>query len=232
MQPKRVLHQYLADLMGEPDSGDPIKARVSAQTPSTDPTIAAASCEKRLEATVGTKHVVEDIPKARCTADEFIAEQDPLAAVASSGIPGWAEAPFQILMFRVCGVNLAVPLNELDGIARWNGKSTPIPGQPDWQIGLFLHEQKKISLVDLTSLIMPERAATENEETARYLLLVGGARWGLLCNSIQRPGLVRADNIRWSRNREKRPWSYGIIIENLTVLLNIDALLMMLGPRK
>ncbi|MCP4283753.1 MAG: chemotaxis protein CheW [Gammaproteobacteria bacterium] len=232
MQPKRVLHQYLADLMGEPDGGDPIKARVSAQTPSADPTIAAASCEKQFQATIGIKHAAEDLPAAGRTADEFIAEQDPLAAAASSGMPGWAEAPFQILMFRVCDVNLAVPLNELDGIARWNGKSTPIPGQPDWQLGLFLHQQKKISLVDLTSLIMPERAATENEEKASYLLLVGGARWGLLCNSIQRPGLVRADNIRWSQSWGKRRWSHGIIIENLTVLLNIDALLMMLGPRK
>ncbi|MCP5409356.1 MAG: chemotaxis protein CheW [Chromatiaceae bacterium] len=131
-------------------------------------------------------------------------------------------------MIRVHGVNLAVPLDRLDTIARWNGESTPIPGQPRWQIGLFLHERKKVSLVNLSRLIMPERQMTDSPPPG-YLLLIGGARWGVVCDSIQRPRLLRAEEVRWSRNRQIRPWSHGIVVESLSVLLNIDALLAAIG---
>ena len=204
MQPKTVLHDYLADLLGEPDSGQ---------------TLAEAAPGYSQSAVSPTKE----------PAGEFQVDESFLTAANLPEIPEWAQNPFQILLFRFNGINLAVPLNDLDSITRWNGKSTPIPGQPKWQPGLLLHQEKKVSLVDLSSLIMPERAVTAEGISLGYLLLVGGARWGLICDTIQRPRLISADDMRWSRNHKNRPWSYGFVVENLAALLNVGALLRILG---
>lgn len=217
MQPKSVICEYLADLMGEPVDGKPLDQNVAERICPAEPTTSAHTPEECRTHTSG-----------KYAADQIIEQESTPATTALSGIPDWAVNPFQVLMIRVHGVNLAVPLDRLDTIARWNGESTPIPGQPRWQIGLFLHERKKVSLVNLSRLIMPERQMTDSPPPG-YLLLIGGARWGVVCDSIQRPRLLRAEEVRWSRNRQIRPWSHGIVVESLSVLLNIDALLAAIG---
>jgi purine-binding chemotaxis protein CheW len=169
------------------------------------------------------------VAAGECPAVGFSAEKKRLPVAVAPGLPEWALAPFQILLFRIRGVDLAVRLKELDSILRWNGESTAIPGQPGWQRGLFLHQRGVVSLVDLSGLIMPERSMPDADALPAYLLLVGGARRGVLCDSIQRPRLVCADDVRWHLSREKRPWSYGIMAENLAMLLDVNALMRMLG---
>ena len=70
-------------------------------------------------------------------ADQIIEQESTPVTTALSGIPDWAVNPFQVLMIRVHGVNLAVPLDRLDTIARWNGAvdtdSRPAP-VADWPV--------------------------------------------------------------------------------------------------
>lgn len=169
------------------------------------------------------------MPADGCAAGRFDAAENREAVAVSPEIPDWAADPFQVLMIRVRGVDLAVPLHDLDSIVRWNGQATSIPGQPGWQRGLYLHKEKRVSLVNLTRLIMPERELAGSAVLSGYLLLVGSSRWGLICDTIQRPRLLQAADVRWSRNRQFRSWSHGIIIGNLCVLLNINALLGIMG---
>lgn len=229
MQPKSVLYEYLADLLGEPAGGSFEGAAGDIRTVASATAFADCAHASRSEQpTAVTLPVDIGLCAGEYSAGRLEkAPRWPVDAVAS-GIPGWAVDPFQVLFIRAHGVDLALPLHQLDTIVRWNGAATSIPGQPRWQIGLMLHKQRKVSLVDLSTLIMPERQVAETPPGG-YLLLVGGARWGLACDSIQRPRLLRAGDVRWRRNREIRPWSHGVIVEDLTVLLNIEALLMVLG---
>jgi chemotaxis signal transduction protein len=234
MQPKTVLHDYLTSLLSEPDKRKSITERTFGETHPEQDSTRAASCKDQSRAdpnACGAGHGYTEAPARARPVGGIRAEESRVHLAITPAIPDWALKPFQILLFRIRGMNLAVRLNELDSIARWNGQTTPIPGQPRWQRGLFLHQQRKVSLVDLSGLIMPERSAPETVSLATCLLLVDGARRGLLCDSIQRPGLVRADDIRWSRNRKNRPWAYGIITENLAVLLDVNALLRILGTK-
>jgi len=220
MQPKSVLYDYLSDLMGQPDNGKASVEQAPENSRSAPPLSIVSSYAEAVQsepATVGER-----------TAEGFREEQNRQAAAAPSGMPGWAVDPFQVLIIRAHGFDLAVPLHQLDSIVRWNGHSTWIPGQPRWQRGLFLYKQSKVRLVDLSRLIMPDRQLSDAPSSG-YLLLIGGARWGLTCDSIHRPRLLRAEEVRWSRNRKIRPWSHGIMVENLSVLLNVDALLAELG---
>ena len=220
MQPNNVLYEYLTDLITEPDDQQ-VSQPSFGDIKSEQSVPAESDCRQRLNVDPTTGRTLTD--------EQPAPNRHSTVAAVSPGIPDWAAEPFQVLMFRLHGVNLGVPLHYLDSIARWNGRSTSIPGQSWWQIGLFLHNRKLISLIDLSRLIMPERITSSTKTAAGYLLLVGGARWGLTCDSIQRPKLVRAGDVRWSRNRQTRRWSHGIMIENLSVLLNVDALLEIVG---
>jgi chemotaxis signal transduction protein len=232
MQPNKVMQDYLVELLGRPHCGKPSTERAVRPTHAVEPATSTPACGD--EPQVDQSAVAEKLDKAELSAGKRAAartglERGPVDGATGSEIPAWATEPFQILIFRVHGVVLSVPLQKLDSISRWNGQSTSIPGQPDWQRGLYLLGNKRVSLVDLSRLIMPERDATATAVLPGYLLLVGGARWGLLCDTIQRPRLVRATDVRWRRRGKHRPWSHGIVVENLSVLLHVDALLTMLG---
>ena len=232
MQPRNLLYQYLVDLMEEPGGGKMPAGEPAGNRDTMEPaaTTAAVAVELERSPTVpGAEQDAGDPLTGECAEGRFTASERREAVAVSPEIPEWAEAPFQVLMIRVRGVNLGVPLHYLDSIVRWNGQATSIPGQPGWQPGLYLHKAQSVALVNLARLIMPERDLASGAASSGYLLLVGHSRWGLICDAIQRPRLLRAADVRWCRSRQFRSWSHGIIIGDLCVLLNINALLELMG---
>ena len=132
---------------------------------------------------------------------------------------------------QIRDVELAVPLSALDTIVRWDRRTTRLPGQPSWQRGVTAHRGRPLRLVDLAGVIMPERASATVDEpdTQAYLMVVGGARCGLICDRIKRPQMVATEDVRWSGRYRYRPWARGVLKKELAVLLDVDALLRILG---
>lgn len=208
MQPQTLLYEYLHELIGgehHASAGQPAAAEsvsISKESAPAGRQQVETTCSRAADHSAGDPGVVSKSDEER-----------PVIVAESPQIPDWAESRFQVLLFSLRGITLGVPLNALDSIVRWNGRSTRLPGQPRWQLGLFLHEGRKIRLVDLASLIMPERMSQVSSGSG-YLLLVGGARWGLICDHIQRPIEVCASDISWRRQRQIRPWCFGVIVES------------------
>jgi chemotaxis signal transduction protein len=229
MQPKTLLYEYLHDLIGDEEQSNSGQIKVAENRP-----VQVASIPASPEsAPAGSQQLIATWSQANHSARDpsvsgYGVEQRSVNAAESPNIPDWAGSRFQVLMFSLRGITLGVPLQAIDSIVRWNGRSTPIPGQPGWQVGLFLHEGRKIALVDLSSLIMPERM-TQAAGGTGYLLLVGGSRWGLICDYIQRPIELCAGDISWRRNRQIKPWCFGVIVQKLSVLLDVDAVIRKLG---
>ena len=144
-------------------------------------------------------------------------------------VPMWASEPFQCLMFKVSGVRLAMPLMTIDSIAEWDGRLNKIPGQPPWCLGVMRHRGQKVVVLDTGRLLMPERPAQAKRPGRGYVLLVGGGRWGLACDALQRPEMLEADAVKWRQAGAPRPWIAGTVIEKLCLLLEVDALLSHLG---
>ncbi len=154
-------------------------------------------------------------------------------AVEAAEYPAWAREPFQCLFFTIKGVRFAIPLFALNSIAEWSGDAVVLPGQPDWYRGVILHRQQRVVVVDLARLIMPERgweqAEHDSSQEKRHLLIVGEGRWGLSCDRLQRPETLRMDAVKWCAPGGNRPWVAGTVIDKLCVLLDMDALLEMIG---
>ena len=232
MQPHRVLEAYFNDLLRPSvEQPAPVDRRAVRLAPQAAVTRCDAGAAEHREPS-DSDHVIsvdgEVSMVGNGDSDEYRAGDD-LSAAPTAEPPGWAAESFQILPFRAAGVDLAVRLTDLASIARWTGAARVIPGQPLWQRGLYLHHAEVVSVVDLSTLIrLPSIPVTA---AACYLLLIGGGAWGLPCDCLQRPRWVHADQVRWRAGGTARPWSYGILIEELTLLLNVDALLQMFGTK-
>jgi purine-binding chemotaxis protein CheW len=146
-------------------------------------------------------------------------------------MPRWAKAPFQVLMFEVWGVTLGVTLASLLGILELREAIYRLPGQSVWQLGILTHRQQKIVVIDTASLIMPERVGPERvniDLSGSYLLLIGGGEVGLLFDAINTTLKIDNRGVRWRLGSVRQPWLAGIIIERLSVLMDVDGLLGMI----
>jgi purine-binding chemotaxis protein CheW len=171
--------------------------------------------------------VAEEVLETQAAPVEETVEQESTEPV----VPEWAEEPFQCLLFRLRGMTLAVPLLSLDGILKPEGESTLIPGQPDWHRGVIANREQQVVVVDTAQLVMPERLhkAPEEEGVGSHILLIGGGRWGLTCDTLSKPVFLNKDEVRWSIDRPDKRWMAGTVIDKLCILLDIEGLLETIG---
>lgn len=145
--------------------------------------------------------------------------------------PDWAREQFQCLLLTVQGMTLATSLLALDNIVKWDTDLTIIPGQPQWHLGVLQHRDRKIVVVDLARLLMPEKlnGVSASRENGSHILIIGDNRFGLACDSLAKPLVLNKEEVHWSGLHPDRPWMAGTIREKLSVLLDINALLEMIG---
>ena len=139
----------------------------------------------------------------------------------------------EYLLFKVAGfLTLSVPLARLNGIMKWNGELTPIPGHADWFLGLVSNRGQQVKVIDIAKFVIPEnhksRQAVEAEREFKHLLLVDGGRFGLACDELGQVLKLTSDKIRWRPDRSNRPWLAGTIIEQMSALLDVDSFTEML----
>ena len=161
------------------------------------------------------------------------AEQPVSAQVAVSvnrwlanGRPHWAQDRFECLLFNVAGLKLAVPLICLGGIHAVEDADdlTPLPGMPDWLLGLMPTAHGNLRVVDTARWVMPERQVTGYARQMRYVIRISGSEWGLACDAVDKSFRVQPDAVRWRTERSKRPWLAGTLVEQMCAVLDMEAL--------
>jgi purine-binding chemotaxis protein CheW len=134
------------------------------------------------------------------------------------------------LLFTVNGVNLAIPLIALSGILPLQASISRLPGQPVWALGVQLNRDSKVVVVDTRRLLMPELDVAQAEQVKQtHLLLIGNGERGLSVDSLKGTITLEKDAVRWRSGAARRPWYAGIIVEKLTVLLDVDGVVEMLA---
>ncbi|EKE75395.1 chemotaxis protein CheW [Gallaecimonas xiamenensis] len=170
-----------------------------------------------------------DVVKAPpAPAQEVPAEPAAAIAAEAKAEPVRPEGSFQVLLFDVDGLELAVPLDSLGGIHQLTEVS-PLFGKPDWFKGIMLHRNQKIRVVDTARWVMPDKIKhQENDQNYRYLVMLGDSPWGLACQSLVRTEKIDSASVRWRQGASKRPWLAGMVKERMCALLDVEALLGML----
>jgi purine-binding chemotaxis protein CheW len=139
-------------------------------------------------------------------------------------------AEFQVLLFEVAGMTLAVPLTELGGIHQIETVN-PLFGKPAWFKGVLLHRDEKYNVVDTAKWVMPEKSAEKLAETAKYqyLIVLGESGWGLGCESLTATETLLPDDVKWRNVEASRPWLSGMVKKKMCALVNVQQLINMLN---
>lgn len=151
-----------------------------------------------------------------------------------NGRPAWAQQRFDVLLFKVSGLTLAVPLVALGQIQPLTDELTPLFGQVDWFMGLLPTPAGKIRTVNTAKFVMPERYDERFVETAQYVISIDGVPWGLAVDSVNQPITLDPEDVKWRSERSRRPWLAGTVKEHMCALLDIPRVgqLLMEADRK
>jgi len=139
----------------------------------------------------------------------------------ANGRPPWAQGNFDVLLFKVSGLTLAVPLVALGQIQPITEALTPIFGQADWFMGFQPTTLGKIRTVNTALFVMPERYDEEFLKTAKLVISINGLEWGLAVDSVNQPITLSPDAVKWRSERSKRPWLAGTVKEQMCALIDV-----------
>jgi len=145
-----------------------------------------------------------------------------------NGRPQWAQSRFDVLLFKVSGLTLAVPLISLGQIQPITDELAPLFGQADWFMGFQPTPQGKIRTVNTAKFVMPERYDENFVKNAKYVVSINGVPWGLAVDSVNQPISLMPDEVKWRGDRSKRPWLAGTVKEHMCALLDIPMIGQML----
>lgn len=198
--------------------------------PIVNPAIVEPVVETKPEVKIQEEVVVET--ETVIQAEEKKVEPEPVPLV-----PEWANEPFQILLFEVAGLKLAVPLIELCGVIEWKDSVTEMPGHADFYMGILRHLDYKIAVIDTARMVLPinkqEQLMDEDpRERVNHIVLIDDYKWGLACDKIGEVITLEPDEVRWRTSKTSRGWLAGTVIEHMCALLNSEGFAEMLVKGK
>ncbi|MCG8516730.1 MAG: chemotaxis protein CheW [Pseudomonadales bacterium] len=141
-----------------------------------------------------------------------------------AGRPGWSESPFECLIFRVAGLQLAVPLILLGAIHRLEQGVKPIPGRPPWYMGMLPGKDHNLKVVDSAQWIMAGRVPPDARDNYRFVIRLDNSDWALACDDVAQSFTLNPDEVRWRTSRSKRPWLAGTVKKQMCALIDVGAM--------
>ena len=238
--PSSALVSYLDDLLHTATS---TLTEVEEETPESRTEPPAADTQTRVEEAVPPEQlpvmpepgpeVAESVVPVP-VAEPVVAEQvetpaGPEPESTTEGRPDWAERPFECLIFRVAGLQLAVPLVLLGAIHRIEDRIKPIPGRPPWYMGMLPDRGVNLKVVDSAQWIMPGRAPADAREGYRFVIRLDDSDWSLACDEVAESFTLDPDQVRWRTSRSKRPWLAGTVVQHMCALIDVGAMARLLA---
>jgi purine-binding chemotaxis protein CheW len=168
--------------------------------------------------------VSETIASEPAVAESTQQDSEDSLAWMPNGRPVWAQERFEVLLFSVSGLTLAVPLIALGQIQPLTEDLTPLFGQADWFMGLQPTPVGKIRTVNTAKFVMPERYDDAFLQSAKYVVSIDGLPWGLAVDSVNQPISLQPEDVKWRSERSKRPWLAGTVKEHMCALIDIPTM--------
>ncbi|GAA5316937.1 MAG: hypothetical protein AseanaTS_21410 [Candidatus Pelagadaptatus aseana] len=202
-------------------SSAPVQTKTQTETrPVVDAYVKEAVTE--IEPTVAVEEIVEVEQSVEVEADS-VPEEELMQSLAwlDNGRPRWAQERFDVLLFSVSGLTLAVPLIALGQIQPLTDELTPLFGQADWFMGLQPTPMGKIRTVNTAKFVMPERYDDAFLESAKYVVSIDGLPWGLAVDEVNQPITLEPEDVKWRGERSKRAWLAGTVKQHMCALIDI-----------
>lgn len=145
------------------------------------------------------------------------------------GRPEWAGHAFECLIFKVAGLQLAVPLVLLGAIHRIDSELHEIPGRPPWFMGMLPSNERNLRVVDTAEWVMAGRVPEGAREGYKFIIRLDESDWGLACDEVAQSFTLSPDDVRWRSERSRRPWLAGTVVGHMCALLDVSAMTRLLS---
>lgn len=224
---RNALNLYLEALLNEvveDEEDQPVVEPLPQALLSPEPAEIDSTSEQGIQTTSSTAPVVEFVSP----------NEDSLSPIQNNEsdkppeIPQWALPRCQVLTFTLGTMQMAAPLEKLNGIIPFPERLTALPGQSPWFLGLARNRNQNVQVVDLASIIQPHaRYGSKSpapETTEQYLLLIGDGQWGIVCNRISTVLTLEPQQVQWGRSPHV-DYILGTVIDKMHSVLCIDTLL-------
>lgn len=155
--------------------------------------------------------------------------EEPPAESSPLERPPWSQKPFECLIFRVAGLQLAVPLVLLGAIHKIESKVKPIPGRPQWYMGMLPDRDQNLRIVDTAEWIMAGRVPGGAREGYRFVIRLDNSEWALACDEVAQSFTLDPEEVRWRSARSKRPWLAGTVIKHMCALIDVGTMASLLA---
>ncbi|MCW8987847.1 MAG: chemotaxis protein CheW, partial [Gammaproteobacteria bacterium] len=149
---KLAVSLFLDSLLREPEE----ETSIAVATPEITPVVEIKPIETVPEIEPSIAGKVNE-PEANVLTEKKVDSTAHIDITTDSIVPDWANEPFQILLFEVAGLKLAVPLIELSGVIEWRDTVTEMPGHADFYMGILQHLGYKIAVIDTARMVLPAK---------------------------------------------------------------------------
>lgn len=236
--PQSALSSYLDDLLYTATTTVPAEEPAPVVLETTvppAPTVKKAAVPVAEKKSVVVPESLKQVPEPQVTpvATPIPAAVQPTVQppppVEPEGRPDWSEKPFECLIFRVAGLQLAVPLILLGAIHRIDDRVKPIPGRPPWYMGMLLDRDQNLKVVDTAEWIMAGRVPPKAAEGYRFVIRLDNSDWALACDEVAQSFTLNPEEVRWRSARSKRPWLAGTVIQHMCALIDVGTMARLLA---
>ena len=153
---------------------------------------------------------------------------EPPKALKYPNAPAWAQESFDALLFDVCGLKLAVPMEALGKIIKVEHETNHLIGRPEWFIGAYSETDQRLFVVDTAKYIMPEKGFDLAADGFDYIIQLQRTQWTLACKNVKTTVRLEPDQVKWRSAQGKRKWLAGTVVEQMCALLHVDSLIELL----
>lgn len=177
--------------------------------------------------TVETQAEVTDMVEATETAQQVSVYAKP-EELRYPKAPVWAQQAFDALLFDVCGLKLAVPMESLGKIIKVDHETNQLIGRPDWFIGAYIDNEQHLYVVDTAQYIMPEKGFNLARDGFDYIIQLQRSKWTLACKKVHSTVRLEPDQVKWRSQQGKRQWLSGTVVDHMCALIHVDSLIELL----
>ncbi len=214
---KLALSLFLDSLLREPVEVPVVETEIATEIPVQTPVTVIEEAPAA---------VVVEVEPVTSVVEETVLET-ALEEEATDAGSDWGEE-FQVMLFKVAGLTLAVPLDGLNGVVEWKDDLAEMPGHAEFYLGILQHLGQRIPVVETASLVFPPEklaslAVAEPLDRITRIVLIDEGRWGLAVDSVEEVITLQHDKVRWRSERTRRKWLLGTVVDHMCALIDPHA---------
>lgn len=175
---------------------------------------------------VSLEKTPEDIASVESAGVIQVASSVEVDAINHDEISQRYDFPMQCLMFRVSGNQLSIPLIDMGSVLPWGASLTMLPHSPEWFLGLLIHRDNNVRVVDTAKFMHIPQTETKNE--GRHILVFGRESWALTCDQLGDVVKLNENDVKWTK-KGVQGLILGTIKSSLSILIDPDKFLLQLN---